>query len=170
MWDSIAATLASEFHDLRDIGQLVQVVLRLAMAALLGGVIGFEREVRGKAAGIRTHMLATLAAALAVLVPMQAGLGQEALSRVVQGLFAGVGLLCAGSILKSSDEESIRGLTTAAGLWMTTAIGIACGMGRLSTALLATALAMAILELEHPVKRAVRRRRRRAGLPPSEHG
>ena len=150
---SVTGTIASEFSDVGDAEQLTQVVLRTFMAALLGGVIGFEREFHGKPAGIRTHMLVALGSALVVLVPLQAGFGEDAMSRVLQGLLAGIGFLCAGSILKLEGEERVQGLTTAAGLWMTTGIGLAAGMGRETTAVLSTVLALVILALERPLNR-----------------
>jgi putative Mg2+ transporter-C (MgtC) family protein len=158
VWDAITGTIATEFADLADPQQLTQLVVRILLAALLGGLLGLERELRGKPAGIRTHMLLALSAALFVLVPLQAGMDQEGLSRIIQGLLAGVGLLCAGSILKSSGEEQIYGLTTSAGLWLTTAIGVAAGLGRETTAILCTLLALAILELEGPLRRLRRPR------------
>jgi putative Mg2+ transporter-C (MgtC) family protein len=149
-WD----TVVREFADVGDAEQLTQIVLRLLAAAFLGGLLGLEREIRGKSAGIRTHMLVASASAVLVILPQQAGLNEESLSRVVQGLLAGIGLLCAGSILKSAgEEEHVRGLTTSAGVWMTTAIGVAIGLGRVGTAVLATLLALAILALEGPLRR-----------------
>ena len=152
-WASVADTIVSEFSDVGDAEQLTQVVLRTLMAALLGGVIGFEREFHGKPAGIRTHMLVALGSAIVVLVPLQAGFGEDAMSRVVQGLLAGIGFLCAGSILKLEGEERVHGLTTAAGLWMTTGVGLSAGMGRETTAVLSTVLALVILALERPLNR-----------------
>src|SRR4029450_8392702 len=128
------AALVSEFSDVADLESLVQVVLRLMGAALLGGLLGLQRERRGKEAGVRTHMLVALGSALFVLVPLQAGSGPEDLSRVIQGGVAGVGFLCAGTILKVTSEDQVRGLTTAAGIWLTAAIGIAVGLGRETTA------------------------------------
>jgi putative Mg2+ transporter-C (MgtC) family protein len=157
LWDTIAATAIAEFSDVADAELCTQVLLRTGMAALLGGAVGLERELRGKAAGIRTHMLVAVGAAIVVLVPLQAGFGDDAMSRVIQGLLAGIGFLCAGSILKLQGEESIQGLTTAAGLWMTTGIGLAAGLGRESTAALSTALALAILALERPLAGLKRR-------------
>jgi putative Mg2+ transporter-C (MgtC) family protein len=92
-------------------------------------------------------MLVSLGAALFVLVPQQAGLEVADMSRVIQGVIAGVGFLGAGAIVKYQREGDVRGLTTAAGVWLTAAIGIACGLGRESTALLSTLLALAILTL-----------------------
>jgi putative Mg2+ transporter-C (MgtC) family protein len=151
-WEEIAATVASEFSDVPDAAQFTRLVLRLLLAALLGGLLGIERERVGKAAGVRTHMLVSLGAAMFVLVPQQAGIEPADLSRVMQGVIAGVGFLCAGTILKTG-EHHVKGLTTAAGIWMTAAIGMAAGLGREMTAVLSTVLALGILSLEGPVRR-----------------
>jgi putative Mg2+ transporter-C (MgtC) family protein len=143
--DQVMQALRSEFSDLGDPEQITRVLLRLALAALLGGVLGYERQSQGKAAGIRTHMLVAMGAALFVLVPQQGGMEIADLSRVIQGVVAGVGFLGAGAILKLRDEEQVVGLTTAAGVFMTAAIGVACGLGRESTALLSTLLALLVL-------------------------
>lgn len=152
-WDTIRHTLAEEFADVGDAEQLTRVILRLSMAALLGGLLGLQRERHGKEAGIRTHMLVAMGSALFVLVPLQAGVDPDGLSRVVQGLVAGIGFLCAGTILKLADEEQVRGLTTAAGIWMTAAIGMAAGIGREVTAVLSTLLLLGVLALEGPFRR-----------------
>lgn len=145
MWNEISQTLADEFSDLSDPSQATRIVLRLLLAALLGGVLGLEREHSGKAAGVRTHMLVAMGAALFVLVPQLDGAGDDAMSRVVQGIVAGLGFLCAGTILKSGDLSHVKGLTTAAGIWLTAAIGITVGLGKEATAVLATILALVIL-------------------------
>ncbi len=147
MADEIWTTIRSELSDLPDAASCTRVLLRLLMAAILGGILGYERENRGKAAGLRTHMLVALGSALFVLVPQQAGATSADLSRVLQGLVAGVGFLGAGSIVKGTEERGVHGLTTAAGLWLTAAIGMSAGMGRELTAILSTALAWVILSL-----------------------
>jgi len=147
MWETVSDTLVSEFSDVPDAGQVTRIVLRLVLAALLGGILGYERERHGKAAGVRTHMLVALGAALFVLVPKEAGVSNADLTRVIQGIVAGIGFLGAGAIIKGSAEESVKGLTTAAGIWLTAAIGIACGLGRESTAVLSALLAFVILAL-----------------------
>ena len=146
-WQRIADTVASEFSDLPDIEQATRVMLRLLLAALLGGLLGIEREQKGKAAGVRTHMLVAMGAALFVLVSQQAGMLTADVSRVIQGFIAGVGFLGAGTILKGNDEDKVKGLTTAAGIWLTAAIGVAAGMGREATAVLSTLLALGVLTL-----------------------
>ena len=143
----IGNTIAAEFSDLPDVEQATRVLVRLLLAALLGGLLGVERESHGKAAGVRTHMLVAMGSALFVLVSQQAGMLEADLSRVVQGVIAGVGFLGAGAILKMEGEEKVKGLTTAAGIWLTAAIGVAAGMGREATAVLSTLLALVVFAL-----------------------
>lgn len=145
MWNRIVDTVLIEFSDATDVEQITRILTRLVLAALLGGVLGYERENRGKSAGIRTHMLVSMGSALFVLVPQQAGMTVPDLSRVIQGIVAGIGFLGAGAIVKNRGEDDVQGLTTAAGVWMTAAIGIACGLGRESTALLSTLLTLLVL-------------------------
>jgi putative Mg2+ transporter-C (MgtC) family protein len=147
MWQRVMATVEAEFSDAADPEQLTRLLMRLTLAALLGGALGYEREQRGKAAGIRTHMLVAMGCALFVLVPQQAGMNVADMSRVIQGVVAGIGFLGAGAIVKNRSEEHIQGLTTAAGVWMTAAIGIACGLGREATAVISTVLALIVLAL-----------------------
>jgi putative Mg2+ transporter-C (MgtC) family protein len=158
MWDTVLQTVVDEFSDLGSAREVTQVVLRLLVASLLGGLLGLQRERQGKAAGLRTHMLVAASSALVVVVSLQGGLGPDALSRVLQGLLAGVGFVCAGAILKLEREEQVHGLTTAAGVWMTAVIGIAAGLGREMTAALSTLLVLGILTLEGPVRRIGLRR------------
>jgi putative Mg2+ transporter-C (MgtC) family protein len=145
--ERIVATLRAEFSDLGDVEQITRVLVRLLLAALLGGLLGYERESHGKAAGVRTHMLVAMGTALFVLVPQLGGMQIADLSRVMQGIVAGIGFLGAGAIIKNASEEQVQGLTTAAGIWMTAAIGVACGMGREATAVLSALLALAVLAL-----------------------
>ncbi|MGL4422081.1 MAG: MgtC/SapB family protein [Gemmataceae bacterium] len=144
-WQEIAETVQQEFSDLHDLAGMTRVIIRLLIAAILGGILGYERERRGKAAGSRMHMLVALGAALFILIPQQAGVSDLELTRVLQGLVAGVGFLGAGAIIRGNGEEEIRGLTTAAGIWLTAAIGVAAGMGREATAVLSTLIALLIL-------------------------
>ncbi len=157
-WDVILSTTAGEFSDLPDLEQATRIVVRLGMAGLLGGLLGWEREHRGKAAGVRTHMLVSMGAALFVLVAEQEGIAPADNSRVLQGIIAGVGFLGAGTILKSDGAHQIRGLTTAAGIWLTAAIGVAAGLGREATALLSTLLALLVLAAEPLAQRLLHRR------------
>jgi len=164
-WQTIGQTVVSEFSDVPDLAQATRIVLRLMLAALLGGLLGLERENKGKAAGVRTHMLVAMGAALFVLIPQQAGIQPADLSRVIQGVVAGIGFLCAGSILKSEDEDRVRGLTTAAGMWLTAAIGMAAGLGREATAVISTLLALVILSLVPIVVKLIEKPEPRTILP-----
>jgi len=147
LWQEIWSTVLSEFSDIPDAAEMTRISLRLVIAAALGGLLGYEREQKGKAAGLRTHMLVALSAALFVLVPQQAGASMADLTRVLQGLVAGVGFLGAGAIIMGNRRQEAKGMTTAAGIWLTAAIGVAAGMGRESTAILSTFLALVILYL-----------------------
>jgi putative Mg2+ transporter-C (MgtC) family protein len=138
-------TIREEFSDLPDLEHVTRIAVRLIMAALLGGILGFEREQKGKSAGLRTHMLVAIGAALFVLVPKQMGVSDADLTRVLQGLVAGIGFLGAGTIIKGNTEEEVKGLTTAAGIWLTAAVGMASGLGREATAVFSTVLAITIL-------------------------
>ena len=145
IWQAIWNTIISEFSDITDVTQTTQIIVRLLVAALLGSLLGFEREIKGKSAGVRTHMLVALGAALFILVPQQAGASVGELSRVMQGLVAGIGFLGAGAIIMGSQQGATRGLTTAANIWLTAAIGVSAGMGRESLAVLSTIIALIVL-------------------------
>lgn len=140
-------TIQQEFSDLPNVAQITKVFVRLLVAIALGSLLGYERETRGSAAGLRTHMLVALGAALFVLVPLQAGVPMPDMSRVLQGIVSGIGFLGAGAIIKLSEDREIRGVTTAASIWLTAAIGIAAGMGLEMTAVFSTVLALSILAL-----------------------
>jgi len=127
--------------------QLERVLLRLVAALLLGALIGLQRESTGKPAGLRTHMLVCLGTTLFVSCCSVVGMPLDALSRVIQGIATGIGFIGAGSILKLSAEHAIKGLTTAASVWMTAAIGVTVGLGALGIALIATTLTLIILSL-----------------------
>ena len=147
MWQEVWNTVLSEFSDIPDATQITRITLRLLVAAALGGLLGYERESQGKSAGVRTHMLVAIGAALFVLIPQQAGASTADLTRVLQGLVAGVGFLGAGAIILGTKQVETRGLTTAAGIWVTAAIGVAAGMGRESTAVLSTLVALFVLSV-----------------------
>jgi putative Mg2+ transporter-C (MgtC) family protein len=154
--DAVLATVQAEFSDLLEPVSFTRVALRLGVALALGAAIGWDREQRDAEAGLRTHMLVALGAALFVIVPMEAGFSPEDLSRVVQGIVSGIGFLGAGAVLKNSDEGRIHGLTTAASIWATAAVGIAAGLGREATALLATVLVLVVLRALRRFSRASR--------------
>ena len=140
IWEELTAGLG-------DTRQLIHVVIRLLAATLLGSVIGFERERAGKPAGLRTHMLVTLGTAVFVLACSGVGMSLEGQSRVIQGIVTGIGFIGAGSILKLSEQRDVQGLTTASGVWMTAAIGVAVGLGSLGVAILSAIFTLVILSL-----------------------
>ncbi|HKG48252.1 MAG TPA: MgtC/SapB family protein [Pyrinomonadaceae bacterium] len=135
-------------YGLHGRGHLAIVVLRVLTAIILGGIVGIERERAGKPAGLRTHMLVCLGTSVVVLACSGAAMSLEGLSRVIQGIVTGIGFIGAGSILKLDEERHIEGLTTAAGLWMTAAIGVAVGLGALGVALIGTIVTLLVLALE----------------------
>lgn len=135
-----------DFCDLPTAARGIRMAIRLGIAAALGGLVGWERERAGKEAGVRTHMLVALGAAFFVLVPALDGMALADLSRVIQGVATGIGFLGAGVILKPDGPGGrIRGLTTATGLWLTAAVGVAVGLGRLASAVTGTVLIVAVL-------------------------
>jgi putative Mg2+ transporter-C (MgtC) family protein len=147
VWQDMWWAVRADFADLPGVVEVTQLVLRMLLATILGGLLGYQRERQGKEAGLRTHMLVALGSAFFVVVPLQAGMSIGDLSRVLQGLIAGIGFLLAGTILKQQAEGQIHGLTTAAGLWLTAAVGVAVGLGRETSAVLGTVLALIILAL-----------------------
>lgn len=140
----IAAALASEF-DIPDAATLTVIVVRLMTAAVLGGLLGLEREHKRRAAGFRTHILVSVGSALFVLAPLMAGVDTADVTRVMQGIVSGIGFLGAGAIIKMNQGNRVEGVTTAAGIWMTSAIGMAAGMGMEIVALVTTLVALMVL-------------------------
>ena len=130
---------------LADTAQLIRMLVRLIASVVLGAIIGFEREQIGKPAGLRTHMLVSLGSAVFVLAALEAGMSVGDVSRVIQGLATGLGFIGGGAILKLHDKREIEGLTTAAGIWTTAAVGVAAGLGRLWTAVFSMVLGWIIL-------------------------
>ncbi len=133
---------------------LLNIIFRLCLALLIGSIIGIEREVRNKPAGLRTHMLVCLGSAVFVLIPLQIVLLQpssDALSRVIQGIAAGVGFLGAGEIVSESSKTSqrlkIHGLTSAASIWVSAGLGIAAGLGLWQLGLIGAGLTFIVLNL-----------------------
>lgn len=125
---------------------VIDITLRLLIAMLLGGVIGIEREYRSKEAGFRTHFLVALGSALFCIVSQYGfGFDLKDSSRVAAQVVSGIGFLGAGTII--FQKNVVRGLTTAAGLWVTAAIGLACGSGMFAAAAIATALIIVGLEV-----------------------
>lgn len=136
------------------------VFLRLAAAVAAGALIGLDRELRRKPAGLRTLALVSLGSALFVLETIATtGAYTDATSRVIQGVVTGVGFLGAGSIIRGHDEESVRGLTTAASIWLAAATGIACGMAIWPLVVGACLLGLVVLTIT-PVERVLHNRRK----------
>jgi putative Mg2+ transporter-C (MgtC) family protein len=136
-----------------------EIVLRLTVATILGAAVGFNREVQHKPAGLRTHALVALGAALTALIGLDltllGGGDAAAPSRVIQGLIAGVGFIGAGVILHRG--RSVAGLTTAASVWVVAAIGAATGVGMWTSAVTAVVLALLVLGMGSWLDRAARR-------------
>lgn len=130
---------------------LWEITVRLSLAAVGGAMLGWERESRNKPAGLRTHMMASLGSALFMVVAVdftneyRGGEGDAGLDplRVMQGVVGGIGFLGAGAIIQS--RKGVRGLTTATSIWLSSAIGVTCGMGYYAVAAVAVGLGLAIL-------------------------
>ena len=144
---------------LPDRTRLAIVLIRVIAAVLLGGFLGIERERAGKSAGFRTHILVCLGTAVVVLACTEVNMSLDGLSRVIQGIVTGIGFVGAGSILKLSEQREIKGLTTAAGLWMTAVIGISVGLGALGLAVIGTVLTLLVLGLEHVLDSRIARKK-----------
>ncbi len=124
----------------------VELTIRLSLALVLGGAIGMEREYRAKEAGFRTHFLVALGSALFCLVSQYGfGVDLKDSSRVAAQVVSGIGFLGAGTII--FQKNVVRGLTTAAGLWVTAAIGLACGTGMYVAAVITTMMVLLGLEV-----------------------
>jgi putative Mg2+ transporter-C (MgtC) family protein len=134
-----------ELMAVPDTAYLVRITSRMAWAAILGGLIGAEREYVGKAAGLRTHMTVSLGAATFVLIALESGVSGDGMARVIEGVAAGIGFIGAGTILKKEQESGIMGLTTAATIWLTAAVGAAAGAGHGWLAAFSVAVAWVIL-------------------------
>ncbi|HEX7708200.1 MAG TPA: MgtC/SapB family protein [Thermoanaerobaculia bacterium] len=141
----------------------IDILIRLVAAAMAGGLIGIDREARGKPAGLRTLALVGVGAALVTVVAIDLATtaGQtnmDAVSRAIQGILAGVGFLGGGAILKGRDGDEVRGLTTAASIWIVAAVGIACGGGLWVAAIAALTISLLILVFGGPVEGFIHRR------------
>jgi putative Mg2+ transporter-C (MgtC) family protein len=140
--DTVWQELSTGFADT---DQLIRFTIRLIAAVILGSIIGIERELAGKEAGLRTHILVTLGTCSVILACTGYAMSTEGLSRVIQGIVTGIGFIGAGTILKLNEERDIRGLTTAAGLWMTCGVGVAVGLGELALGLLCSVITLIVL-------------------------
>jgi putative Mg2+ transporter-C (MgtC) family protein len=133
-------------------------VIRLTAATVIGGAIGLDREVRGKPTGVRTMGIVALGSALIVLASQHPAGGDAASgSRVIQGVITGIGFLGAGVILRNSAGKKVHGLTTAAAIWLTACLGVACGLGAWPLVVTSVVLVGIILAVGKPLERAVGR-------------
>ena len=144
-----------------------EFILRIFCAALLGGVIGLEREYRAKEAGLRTHFLVALGSALFMIVSaygfegvMTTAEHRWDVSRVAAQVVSGIGFIGAGTIIFHKSENVVRGLTTAAGLWVTAAIGLACGGGMYLLSIASTLMVLLGLEAFNFLLRKIDKRRK----------
>ena len=129
------------------------LIFRLLAAGLLGGIIGLEREFRAKEAGVRTHFIVALGSALFMMISQFAFSGRFDAARVAAQVVSGIGFIGAGVII--FQKNVVRGVTTAAGLWVAAAIGLACGAGMYWLAGAATLMTVVCLEMMHLVHRYV---------------
>jgi putative Mg2+ transporter-C (MgtC) family protein len=126
--------------------ELTEIALRLGFAVLAGGLIGLDREIKKRPAGLQTHALVSLGAALTLLVvAMGSGPMGDPASRAVQGVITGIGFVGAGVIMQYERERRVEGLTTAASIWTSAAIGMACGAGYFALAGVALAAIVVVL-------------------------
>ena len=137
----------------------LNLTFRLTVALIAGGVVGWNRQLSGKAAGLRTHMLVSLGAALFALVPLIASnsTSVDSLSRAIQGVATGVGFLGAGEILHQSTQEmgkpQVRGLTSAAGIWVTAALGLIAGCGLWELGVIGTLMTLFTLSVAKKIEK-----------------
>lgn len=145
----------------------VTVVIRVVLAALAGALVGLEREFHGRAAGMRTHMMVALGAALAAMIGMftvtELGIDSDPM-RVGAQVISGVGFLGAGTILLRGGGSRITGLTTAAGLWTAASIGLAVGIGFYVGAFMTVIAAMLTFTLITSLEKFLNRKRRRMAI------
>ncbi|HYW21321.1 MAG TPA: MgtC/SapB family protein [Nodularia sp. (in: cyanobacteria)] len=132
----------------------LNLIFRLGLAVLIGAIIGIERQLKHKPAGLRTHILVTFGSAVFIIIPLQTALSltnPDALSRVIQGVATGVGFLGAGEIMRESVQESqkikIHGLTSAASIWVSAGLGMAAGCGLWQLGLIGAVFTFVVLYL-----------------------
>jgi len=139
-----------------------EIFLRLGAAAFLGGLVGLNRDLKNKSAGLRTHAMVSLGSALAALFALKhlgdSPFDANAISRVIQGILTGIGFLGAGVILRSENGKHVHGLTTAATVWLVAALGVGCGMGYWIPILAATIFAFFTLIFGGSIEKAIHRR------------
>jgi putative Mg2+ transporter-C (MgtC) family protein len=129
-----------------------EILTRLLIALACGGAIGLNRDLHRKSAGFRTFGLVSVGAAIVALIIIQASADPNAVSRVIQGVLTGIGFLCAGVIIHQPTSNRVGGLTTAAAVWLTAGLGLACGLGQFALALSGLAIALLILFVGRPIE------------------
>jgi len=151
------AILSSGGHALLD---WPEIVLRLGVATLAGGLIGLNRDLHGKPIGLKTLGLVGLATAMVVVLADPSGdttkISPEA-SRIIQGILTGIGFLGAGVIVRAEHHFRVRGLTSAACTWLTACVGIACGIGQWRIVVVALAITFGLLTVGHRLERWLHR-------------
>ena len=145
-----------------DLSSQLAIILRLGAATLIGALIGLNRDLHGKPTGVRTLGLVGLGAALVVLASMHFDTGPDLdanpVSRAIQGVLTGIGFLGAGVIVRERSGTRVQGLTTAALIWLTACLGIVCGLGAWTSAIVALFFILVLLGLGGPVDRVLHRR------------
>ncbi|MBV8622185.1 MAG: MgtC/SapB family protein [Herbaspirillum sp.] len=141
----------------------LEIFSRLVIALLIGCAIGIDRNLRGKPTGMKTLGLVALGSALVTMAAMNFALAdldqhRDAISRAIQGIITGIGFLGAGVIIHEQKTEKVRGLTTAASIWVTAAVGIVCGAGWWRVALMATALILGLFVVGRPIEQWLHRK------------
>lgn len=145
--------------------QQLDLCIRVTVAAALSSLVGLEREWQGHAAGLRTHMLVGLGAALFTALSLYA-FGEGDPGRVAAQIVTGIGFLGAGAIIQRRDRRSPHGLTTAAGVWAVSAIGMTCGVGAYVLGVYSTLLILFVLAVLARISAQIgRARRRKTALP-----
>jgi putative Mg2+ transporter-C (MgtC) family protein len=160
LWQELIASIP-------DSTEIARLTVRLLAAIVLGGILGLERTYRHKAAGMRTHMLVSMGAAVVVLVPQLTGMSSADLSRIIQGTLTGIGFIGGGVILKLSEQHYIEGVTTAASIWLTATLGIAAGSGRIGLAVVVAILGIVVLMIFGKLELWVIEKNKSTPTPPS---
>jgi len=157
----LSSALDEITRNVPEMQQVVRITVRLGTALIMGTLVGLQRELTHKPAGLRTHMLVALGTALFIVSATEQGMLHDDLSRIMQGLATGIGFLGGGAILKLTTEREIHGLTTAAGIWMTAAASAAAGLGQIAVALIGTVFGLLVLIVFHRIERYLGHRARR---------
>ena len=141
-----------------DLESVVNVLERVGAATLLGGILGLDRELRERSAGLRTHMMVAIGAAIFIMAGLGAagGVGRD-VTRVVQGIVVGIGFIGGGTILKLTEQQRVKGLTTASSIWLAAGVGTACGLAEFTLAVVGTAISVVVLAALRPVEKFLSR-------------